>query len=159
MNLFETYVTAYKTASIGDAFIGGMMANSVNGTTGDQPTYSDAQIVAQVKDPEKQDRLIAAMAAGADTDRGRFGKVGGGFLGGLAGGMGGLVLGTNLGGMLARKDNPDSKAPLIGAVTGTLGGGALGALLGTKVVEHDRKRRRREYAYLLARKVRALRGE
>lgn len=159
MNPFDTYVTAYKTASVGDAFLGGMMANSVNGSRDeDTPSYSDAQIAAMEKDAGKRENRIRAMVDAADTDRGHLSRGGGRLLGGAMGGIAGLNLGEAIGMMFADKTNLQSKAPAIGGLIGLTAGAVGGGMLGNRIVRNGEESRKKEYELGLRRKIRALVG-
>lgn len=158
--LLAAYKTAYKQASISDAMLGGMIANSINGGKGERPQYSDADVVAHESDPIKREALIKAMADNANVNDGHFSRTTGSVVGGLAG----MELGGLLGELAQRaawndEQKASGKYPLAGSILGSVGGAALGGYLGNNMVRSAQQRRRARYEAALRQKVKVLRGE
>ena len=156
--LLEKYRMAYKKASIADAAIGGMIANSINSGTGERPQYADAKLVADVKDPVKRERLLQAMADEARVNDSHMGRLGGTVTGGIVGGSFGNILGLVAQNVM-RGEADKGKPATLGPALGTVGGALLGGYLGDRLVKNDQENRRNRYAAALRAKVRVLRGE
>lgn len=154
---------AVKRADLGDAILGAAIGSSMtrNVQPQERASYSDAEIAANINDPEKRERVMQSMADAARLHDGRMGRAGHMVTGGILGGIAGGTLGGSIGRSLVNEDDSTGKKVVKTIVPWAIGHGlgiAGGVLGGNHIYKKNRNARREKYVAGLRAKINALRA-